>query len=169
MKPASSATPFNRTAPASPAGIHEIEEEASAHASPSHSPAQSEGALTMLSRRPSKRGKETADVTASAAQSASHLQSVELQVSQPAVSPNTGNASLVRLKEQLAADNLRPVEPELAAELINKTRPMKLADATGPQERAATHADLLPHPRDGCDGLVQGAGIERKRDCQLAA
>ncbi len=48
MKPAASATPLNRTAPASPAGIHEIEEEASAHASPSHSPAQSEGALTML-------------------------------------------------------------------------------------------------------------------------
>ncbi|MGS0643549.1 type III secretion system effector XopN [Xanthomonas oryzae] len=148
MKPSASATPLHRTAQASPAGIHEIEEEASAHASPSHSPAQSEGALTMLSRRPSKRGKETADVTASAAQSASHLQSVELQFSQPAVSPNTGNASLVRLKEQLAADNLRPVEPELAAELINKTRPMKLADATGPQERAATHADLLGRIRE---------------------
>ncbi len=64
------------------------------------------------------------------------------------MSPNTGNASLVRLKEQLAADNLRPVEPELAAELINKTRPMKLADATGPQERAATHADLLGRIRE---------------------
>ncbi|MCL1528908.1 type III secretion system effector protein [Xanthomonas nasturtii] len=148
MKPAASATALNPTVPASLAGIHEIEEVPSPHASPSHSPTQPDGALTMLSRRPSKRGKETAEVTAPASQSASHLQSVGLQVSQPAMSPDPGRASLMRLKEQLAADKLRPVEPQLAAALINKMRPMKLPDASGPQARAATHADLLGRIRE---------------------
>ncbi|KGE53671.1 type III secretion system effector XopN [Xanthomonas axonopodis pv. vasculorum] len=148
MKPAASATVIHHPVSVSTAGTHEIQEEAPPHASPSHPPAPSEGALSMLSRRPSNRGKVAADVTASASQSASHLRSVELQVSQPAMSPDPGKASLVRLKQQLAADNQRPVEPQLAAELINKIRPMKLPGATGPQERAATHADLLGRIRE---------------------
>ncbi|CAD7712785.1 hypothetical protein LMG31886_02720 [Xanthomonas hydrangeae] len=148
MKPAASANPINRPVSVSTAGTHEIEEEASPHASPSHSSAQPEGALSMLSRRPSKRGKEPADAAAHASQTASHVNVVDLQVSQPATSANPVTTSLVRLKEQLAADKQRPVEPQLAAELVNKMRPMKLPDATGPQERAATHADLLGRIRE---------------------
>ncbi|WOB51874.1 type III secretion system effector protein [Xanthomonas hydrangeae] len=148
MKPAASANPINRPVSVSTAGTHEIEEEASPHASPSHSSAQPEGALSMLSRRPSKRGKEPADAAAHASQTASHVNVVDLQVSQPATSSNPVTTSLVRLKEQLAADKQRPVEPQLAAELVNKMRPMKLPDATGPQERAATHADLLGRIRE---------------------
>lgn len=148
MKPAASANPINRPVSVSTAGTHEIEEEASPHASPSHSSAQPEGALSMLSRRPSKRGKEPADAAAHASQTASHVNVVDLQVSQPATSANPVTTLLVRLKEQLAADKQRPVEPQLAAELVNKMRPMKLPDATGPQERAATHADLLGRIRE---------------------
>ncbi|PPV05589.1 putative type III effector protein XopN [Xanthomonas bromi] len=148
MKPAASANPLTRPVSVSTAGTHEIEEEASPHTSPSPSSAQPDAALSMLSRRPSKRGKEPADAAAHASQTASQANVVDLQVSQPATSSNPATASLVRLKEQLAADKQRPVEPQLAAELINKVRPMKLPDATGPEERAATHADLLGRIRE---------------------
>ena len=143
MKPAASANPPSRTVSASSAHIHEIEEEASQDASPSHSDAQPSGPLTKLSSRPNKRGKETADATADAFHTASHLHTVGLQISQPVMPSHPGKASLVRLKEKLADDNNRAVEPQLAAELINKVRPMKLPDTTGVQERAATHTDLL--------------------------
>lgn len=143
MKPAASANPPSRTVSASSAHIHEIEEEASQDASPSHSDAQPGGPLTKLSSRPNKRGKETADATADAFHTASHLDAVGLQISQPVMPSHPGKASLVRLKEKLADDNNRAVEPQLAAELINKVRPMKLPDTTGVQERAATHTDLL--------------------------
>lgn len=143
MTPAASANPLSRTVSASSANIHEIEKETSPDTPPSRSDAQPDGALTMLSRAPSKRGKETADATAHASHTASHLHTVGLQISQPVMPSHPGKASLVRLKEKLAADNHRAVEPRLAAELINKVRPMKLPDTTGVQKRAATHTDLL--------------------------
>lgn len=121
MKPAASANPPSRTVSASSAHIHEIEEEASQDASPSHSDAQPGGPLTKLSSRPNKRGKETADATADAFHTASHLHTVGLQISQPVMPSHPGKASLVRLKEKLADDNNRAVEPQLAAELINKS------------------------------------------------
>ncbi|MBG3849422.1 type III secretion system effector protein, partial [Xanthomonas hortorum pv. carotae] len=113
MKPSVSAAPLNRSASTSSPNSHEIEQEAIPDASRRHSDAQPDGALIMLSRRPSKRGKETADATALTFETASHLDAVDPQVSQPVVSSNPGKASLASLKEKLAADNRRPVQPQL--------------------------------------------------------
>ncbi|UTS74093.1 type III secretion system effector protein [Xanthomonas hortorum] len=153
MKTAASANPLSRTGSASSAHSNKIREEGSPDASPSHLDSPPGGPLTELSGRPGKRGKGTTDATAQASHTASHLGSVGLQIPQPVMPSHHGGASLVRLKEKLAADNLRPVEPQLAAELINKIRPMKLPDTTGVQERAATHADLLSriHETDAMD------------------
>ncbi|MCC4634976.1 MULTISPECIES: type III secretion system effector XopN [Xanthomonas] len=143
MKTAASASQLNRSASSSSPTIHEIEEEASPNASPSHSDAPPDDALTGLSRRPSKRGKQTESATALTPQTASHLDAVDLQVSQPAVSWSPNKERLTRLKQKLAADKLRTVDPQLAADLINKIRPMKLQGSADEKERAATQADLL--------------------------
>ncbi|MCC8617743.1 type III secretion system effector protein [Xanthomonas vesicatoria] len=134
VKTTGSANPFKRSASTLSPSLHEIEE-ASQDGSP-------EGALPMPSPRPSKRSRQSAPARVPTPQTANRPGATELQVSQPALSP-PGTASLVRLKETLAADNLRPVEAELAAELINKIRPMKSPVTTGTHGRAATHADLL--------------------------
>lgn len=130
-----SANSLKPGAPTSSPSFHEIEE-----TSPPGSP---EGALLMPSPRQSKRSKQTATDTGQIAQAASPVGASDLRVSQPATSSSSCTASLVRLKETLISDNLRQVRAELAAELINKIRPMESPAANGTRERAATHADLL--------------------------
>ncbi|MCS4509380.1 type III secretion system effector protein [Xylophilus ampelinus] len=69
-------------------------------------------------------------------------ETLRMHAARPAASMSPAEASLARLGEQLSADNQRPVEPRLAADLVNAFRPMKLPGARGDPGRAATHADL---------------------------
>ncbi|MEA5199875.1 type III secretion system effector XopN [Xanthomonas fragariae] len=183
MKITTFANSVNRNASASNPNIQDIGKEASSSVLPSHSDIQPDTPLTILPRRPSRRGKEVAGATShatpAATQAAVQSGAVGMHSVPPAVSSNLRGSRLTRLKDKLAADNRRQVQPQLAATLINAVRPMngrvKLLDGTTVEERAATHADLLSRVRetDAMDwykaqGLSEGEVSKLRRTALLS-
>ncbi|WP_068830176.1 type III secretion system effector XopN [Xanthomonas cerealis] len=123
----------NRSEASTSSAQSEIQPQAPAHAQPESGPA----ALAGLSRSPSPRG-----VEATAAATALSAASVTAEAT-AAPAHASVSATLQGLHTQLQQDKQRPVDKDLAAQLISALRPLRSSEATGAPRNLATSAELV--------------------------
>ncbi|OAX61575.1 type III secretion system effector protein [Xanthomonas translucens pv. graminis] len=95
--------------------------------------------MAGLSRSPSQRSARSVEATAAATALSSPSVTAEATA---APAPTSMSATLQRLHTQLQQDKQRPVDKDLAAQLISTLRPLRSSDATGAPRSLATSAEL---------------------------
>jgi hypothetical protein len=106
---------------------------------PQAQPESGTAALAGLSRSPSQRSARSVEATAAATALSSPSVTAEATA---APAPTSMSATLQRLHTQLQQDKQRPVDKDLAAQLISALRPLRSSDATGAPRNLATSAEL---------------------------
>ncbi|OAX54547.1 type III secretion system effector XopN [Xanthomonas graminis] len=106
---------------------------------PQAQPESGTAALAGLSRSPSQRSARSVEATAAATALSSPSVTAEAT---DAPAPTSMSATLQRLHTQLQQDKQRPVDKDLAAQLISALRPLRSSDATGAPRNLATSAEL---------------------------
>jgi hypothetical protein len=106
---------------------------------PQAQPESGTAALAGLSRSPSQRSARSVEATAAATALSAATVTAEATAAPAHASVS---ATLQQLHTQLQQDKQRPVDKDLAAQLISALRPLRSSDATGAPRSLATSAEL---------------------------